>query len=109
MVMVPDDLIFSRVSWASTGPAAISVMARVRANASKRFIDDLLVGEDLGQELPTAVGLGSREERLGRGLLHHLPLVHEDDPVGNPAGEAHLVGDTHHTPAPAPPRASYGQ
>src|SRR4030095_10419227 len=101
MVMVPDDLIFSRVSWASTGPAAISVMARVRANASKRFIDDLLVGEDLGQELPTAVGLGSREERLGRGLLPHLPLVHEDDPVGNPAGADPSARDNTHSHCPA--------
>src|SRR4030095_2360288 len=96
MVMVPEDLILSSVSWASTGPAAVSVTARVRAIASQPVIDDLLVSEDLGQELTTTIGLGSREERLGRGLFHHLPLVHEDDPVGNPAGEPHLVGDAHH-------------
>src|SRR4029450_533404 len=68
-VMVPEDLILSSVSWASTGPAAVSVTARVRAIASQRVIDDLLVSEDLGQELTTTIGLGSREERLGRGLL----------------------------------------
>ena len=42
-----------------------------------------------------------------RALLDHHALVHEDHPVGHPAGEAHLVGDHDHGgAAPRPGRAS---
>src|SRR6266508_4893754 len=95
MVSTPVLRIFSSVSWASAGVAA-SATARARTSASTRVIKRLLVSEDLGQELTSAVGLGGREERLGGGFLDHLPLVHEDDAMGDPAGEAHLVGDAHH-------------
>src|SRR5207248_10775812 len=95
IVSVPLDLIFSSVSWASAG-VAVSATASVSRTESVRIIRRLLVCEDLGQELPSAVGFRGREEFLGRALLHHLPLVHEDDPMGDPAGEAHLVGDAHH-------------
>src|SRR5262245_17307694 len=52
--------------------------------------------EDLRQELPASFRARRREERLRRCFLDDLPLVHEDDPVGDPAGEAHLVRHTHH-------------
>src|ERR671918_789744 len=78
------DSFFSSVSWARAGSATtVRVTARVRTSASIRFIKRLLVSEDHGQELPSAVGHGRREERLGLGLLDHLPLVHEDDAVGD--------------------------
>src|SRR3989449_4577754 len=54
------------------------------------------MGEDLGQELLAAVRLRRGEEILRRALLDHLPLVHEDDAVGDAAGEPHLVRDAHH-------------
>src|SRR6478735_12084504 len=47
------------------------------------------VGEDLGQEVASAVAGRGREERLGVGLLDDLAAVHEDDAVRGPAGEAH--------------------
>ena len=37
-----------------------------------------------------------REYLLGRAFYGDEPVVHEDDPVGDVPGEAHLVGDDHH-------------
>ena len=52
--------------------------------------------QDLGQELlgPLRVGLAEKVV-LGR-ILDDAALVHEDHPVGDLLGEAHLVGDAHH-------------
>ena len=41
-------------------------------------------------------GAGGREEVGGAGLFHQLTSVHEHDTLGDPLGEAHLVGDDHH-------------
>src|SRR4030095_17073341 len=97
MVSTPVLRILSSVSWASAGVAA-SATARVRTRASTRVIKCLLVSEDLGQELPSPVGLWCGEERLGRGLFDHLPFVHEDDAMGDAAGAAPPAGDAHQRP-----------
>src|SRR4051812_22886861 len=57
--------------------------------------------QQLLEEEPRARLLGAREHLLRRGLLGDQALVHEDDPVGNLAGEAHLVGDDEHRHAAA--------
>src|SRR5438445_626272 len=88
MVSVPLDLILSSVSgWASAGAADESASASARNRASIVFIEPPSVGENLRQELLAALRLRRGEERLGRALLDHLPLVHEDDAVGDAPGE----------------------
>src|SRR4051794_17192648 len=57
--------------------------------------------QQLLEEEPCARLLGAREHLLRRGLLRDQALVHEDDPVGDLAGEAHLVGDDEHRHAAA--------
>src|SRR5437764_12105350 len=110
MVSTPLDLIFSRVScWATTGPARASPAASTRTTATVFFMGPPSMGEDLGEELLAALGFRRGEERLGRRLLDHLPLVHEDDAVGNAAGEPHFVRDAHHRPALARERGHDGQ
>jgi hypothetical protein len=52
--------------------------------------------QDLGQELAGALGARRAEEGFLAVILDDAALVHEDHPVGNLAGEAHLVGDAHH-------------
>src|SRR5437899_1967192 len=54
------------------------------------------VVQDLGEEQLGPLGAGRPEELLLRLVLDDLSLVHEDHPVGDTAGEAHLVGDHHH-------------
>ena len=36
------------------------------------------------------------EDRLGRAGLHHTPLIHEDDLIGDAAGKAHLMRNDNH-------------
>src|SRR5688500_7363112 len=54
------------------------------------------VAEDLGQEVLRALRGRAGEEGLGVGGLDDPPAVHEHDPVGRAAGEAHLMGDDDH-------------
>src|SRR5262249_58260004 len=95
----------SRVPWAGAwASAGVTVEAnRVRATREARnllmhSLLEELVRQDLGQEVLGAVRAGGGEELLRGGRLHHPPLVHEDDPVGDAAGEAHLVGRHPHGP-----------
>src|SRR5688572_33492562 len=90
--------IFSRVSCASAGAAAARAMTRARVSVSIRLMKGLLwlVAEDLGQELLAALGFRGGEEAIRRPLLDHLPFVHENHPVRDAPGEAHLVGHAHH-------------
>ena len=48
------------------------------------------------EELPGAGVLGGVEQLLRRPLLHDHPVLHEDDLVGDRAGEPHLVRDDEH-------------
>src|SRR5437867_774351 len=96
-VSTPADLIFSSVScWAIGGLPSASATTRASTSESVLFMGPPSVGENLGQELLAAVRLRRGEELLGRPLLDHLAFVHEDDAVGDPAGEPHLVRDAHH-------------
>jgi len=54
------------------------------------------VMQDLAQEGPAAVGLGVGEEFLRRADLDDAALVHEHHPLGDLAGEAHLMRHHHH-------------
>src|SRR5690606_17445097 len=54
------------------------------------------VREDRGKKVTRTVGLRVGEELVGGVLLDDLPVRHEHDPVGGPAGETHLVRDDHH-------------
>src|SRR5690349_7719639 len=54
------------------------------------------VREDLAEEVLGAIGLGCGEEALRVVLLHDLPAVHEDHPVGCLAREPHLMGHDDH-------------
>src|SRR3954453_4133485 len=65
--------------------------------------------QQLLEEEPRARLLGAREHLLRRGLLRDQALVHEDDPVGDLAGEAHLVGDDEHRHAATGEVAHYAQ
>ena len=56
----------------------------------------LFRSEHLGQERLGALMAGMVEHFLRGAPLHHHPAVDEDDAVGHPAGEAHLVGHHHH-------------
>src|SRR5258708_31024316 len=92
MVSAPEDLIFSSVSgWASAGAADERASTSAKNRASVVFIEPPSVSENLRQELLAAVRLRRGEERLGRAFLDHLPLVHEDDAVGDAAGEPPLL------------------
>src|SRR5437870_1391205 len=65
--------------------------------ASIRLIMTLpSVGENFRQELPGTLRPRRGEELLGRGFLHHPAGVHEDDAVGHPPRESHLVRDDDH-------------
>src|SRR5438093_351283 len=65
--------------------------------ASIRLIMTLRsVGENFRQELPGTLRPRRGEELLGRGFLHHPAGVHEDDAVGHPPRESHLVRDDDH-------------
>ena len=46
-----------------------------------------------------SLGFGLAEELLGGIFLEDTTLVHEDDPIGNGAGELHFVGHNQHGPA----------
>src|SRR5215217_4202814 len=52
--------------------------------------------EDALEEGAGAGVLGAADHLGGDALLHDHALVHEDDPVGDLAGEAHFVGDDQH-------------
>src|SRR5712691_5874305 len=54
------------------------------------------VSEDFLEEALRALLAGAAKEGLGLAGLHDHALVHEDDAVGDLAGEAHLVGDDDH-------------
>ncbi len=54
------------------------------------------VPQVLAQEGAGALGLRRREDPVRRALLDHDAAVHEQHPVGDLAGEAHLVGDDQH-------------
>src|SRR5215472_18690056 len=103
MMSVPVWLMRSRVPcawvWASAGVTVDASRARATTNATNLLMHSLLGGlvrQDLGEEILGTIGAGSREELLRRGRLHHSSFVHEDDPVGDATGEAHLVRHHHH-------------
>jgi DNA-binding transcriptional regulator GbsR (MarR family) len=52
--------------------------------------------EDPGEEGPGALVLRVGDDLGGWTLFDDHTVVHEDDPVGHVAGEAHLVGDDEH-------------
>src|SRR5215470_17427331 len=98
MVRVPVSPILSSVlfCWAAAGPtpAASSVNAMNSPITFRMHVllGERSVGQDLGQEILRAIGLGIREERLGLLHLDDLAVVHEHDAARHPPGEAHLVG-----------------
>src|SRR5918997_5677645 len=92
-------------------PASLEQAARVRPRAAKAAILRVLrmgcppvggsVVEDLGEEVARAIRARGGEEGLGVGGLDDPAAVHEDHPVGRPAGGAPLVGDDDHRHAVA--------
>src|SRR5690606_2236386 len=54
------------------------------------------VTQDRAEELLSTWVLRFGEDLLGWAFLCHTPLVEEDDPVCDVAGEAHLMGDDKH-------------
>ena len=54
--------------------------------------------QDAGEEGLAALRARSREELLGRRVLHNPAVIHHDDTVGDLAGEPHLMGDRDHGP-----------
>src|SRR5262252_5180127 len=105
MVSVSVRAIFSSVVSAAAGTASATASTAAISVFMRVLLWSLippdgrpanLVGEDLGQELPGPVRAGRGEEGLRVLDLDDAAAVHEDHPVGDPSGEAHLVGDDHH-------------
>ena len=51
------------------------------------------VRQYLRQKLSRTIGSRIFEERLFRLILHYFTAIHEDHPIGDSLGEAHLVSD----------------
>src|SRR5262249_12088247 len=98
---VPLWLILSSVleAWARAGVTEDASSAATATRARSFFMHSLLaglVGQDLREEIPGAVGSRRREEFLRGGRLHDLTGVHEDHTVRDALREAHLVRHDHH-------------
>src|SRR5260370_8798224 len=67
-----------------------------RSESPSRSSSGGILGSDHAQKSASAFLRRLVEHLLGRALLDDDAVVHEDDAVGNIAGEAHLVGDDDH-------------
>src|SRR5690348_10328396 len=85
-----------------TMPSAVAAAIAVAAIRDERIITPgyscpvvhsprRLMSEDLGKEVPGAVGPRLSEELLRGAVLDNLAIGHERDPVGGLASKAHLV------------------
>lgn len=50
--------------------------------------------DDLVQESLRPIGARGPEECFRLSFFHNASSIHEDDPIGDLAGEAHFIGDT---------------
>src|ERR1700730_10687059 len=93
-------VVFLEQPAAATSPTASSGTASKRIRGARILClllgGCLLVGQDLGKEVPGALGGRRREEGVGAGGLADPPPVHDDHPPRSGAGEPHLVGDHDH-------------
>src|SRR5437899_2826656 len=76
--------------------SASTVSVRIAHAVFRWLMGHLRGSEDLIEKSPGALFARAAEERLRVAGLHDHALVHEDDAVGDLAGEAHLVGDHDH-------------
>ena len=108
MVKTPEFLILSRVDghWASCHTGKAQNQQGNKQNHSRAlhefylllgiFLTGDLVSQNGTQKCLGSFALGLGEEGVRRALFDHTAFIHEDDPVRNPPGKTHLMGDHDH-------------